>query len=319
MSRLRKDLASINDLDQEDISQLLQLGLDFKANPGRYGDVLRGSTMVLLFEKPSLRTRVTFETGVFQMGGHSIYLAPGDVGLGTRESVPDAARNLSRWVDVIVARTFSHEVITDLARCAAVPVINALSDDEHPCQALADLLTLYERWQNLREVRIAYVGDGNNVCNSLLLLCATVGTSMAVATPAGYGPPDNFVEQAQQLASRSGAEILITNDPQEAVRNCRAVYTDVWASMGREEEAEKRRTVFSAYQVNAQLMKHARPQALFLHCLPAHRGEEVTDEVMDSPQSVVFDQAENRLHIQKAILYRLMVEQSEQSKGRRPT
>jgi len=306
MSRLAKDLTSINDLDREDVEALLQLGLDMKAHPGKYAGALSGRTMALLFEKPSLRTRVTFETGVFQMGGYGIYLAPGDIGLGTRESVPDAARNLSRWLDVIVARTFSHQVITDLARFATIPVVNALSDDEHPCQALADLLTLYERWKDLSEVRIAYVGDGNNVCNSLLLLCAMVGTSMAVATPAGYDPPERFVEQARQLAARSGAEILITTDPEEAVRGSQAVYTDVWASMGREEEAEKRRKIFSAYQVNARLMKQAGPQALFLHCLPAHRGEEVTDEVMDSPQSVVFDQAENRLHIQKAVLYRLM-------------
>ncbi|HEQ60476.1 MAG TPA: ornithine carbamoyltransferase, partial [Firmicutes bacterium] len=277
-----------------------------KSYPGKYAGALSGRTMALLFEKPSLRTRVTFETGVFQMGGYGIYLAPGDIGLGTRESVPDAARNLSRWLDVVVARTFSHQVITDLARFATIPVVNALSDDEHPCQALADLLTLYERWKDLREVRLAYVGDGNNVCNSLLLLCAMVGTSMAVATPAGYDPPERFVEQARQLAARSGAEILITTDPEEAARGSQAVYTDVWASMGREEESEKRRKIFSGYQVNARLMKQAGPQALFLHCLPAHRGEEVTDEVMDSAQSVVFDQAENRLHIQKAILYRLM-------------
>ena len=310
MSQLGKDYTSINDLDAQDAHSLLELGLDMKTDPGKYAGALRGRTMALLFEKPSLRTRVTFETGIFQMGGYGIYMAPGDIGLGTRESVPDAARNLSRWLDVIVARTFSHQVITDLAAHATIPVVNALSDDEHPCQAMADLLTLYEHWKDLKQVRIAYIGDGNNVCNSLLLLCAMVGTSMAVATPAGYDPPERFVERAQQLASCSGAEILITTDPQEAVRGCQAVYTDVWASMGREEEAEKRRKIFSGYQVNARLMKQAGPEALFLHCLPAHRGEEVTDEVMDSPQSVVFDQAENRLHIQKAILHRLMVKRS---------
>ena len=306
MSQLGKDFTSINDLDAQDAQSLLELGLDMKTSPGKYAGALSGRTMALLFEKPSLRTRVTFETGIFQMGGYGIYLAPGDIGLGTRESVPDAARNLSRWLDVIVARTFSHQVITDLAGFATIPVVNALSDDEHPCQAMADLLTLYERWSDLRKVRIAYIGDGNNVCNSLLLLCAMVGTSMAVATPAGYDPPERFVEQARRLAAGSGAEILITTDPDEAVRGCHAVYTDVWASMGREEEAEKRRKIFSAYQINARLMKQSEPEALFLHCLPAHRGEEVTDEVMDSPQSVVFDQAENRLHIQKAILHRLM-------------
>lgn len=307
MSRIRKDLTSILDLDFEDVQRLFDLALEFKSDRSKYGDALRGKTMALIFEKPSLRTRVTFDTGIFQMGGHGIYLAPGDIGLGTRESVPDTARNLSRWVDIIVARTFSHESIVGLAKHASIPVINALSDDEHPCQALADLLTLYERWKDLHQVRIAYVGDGNNVCNSLLLLCALTGAYMSVATPPGYGPPDRFVEQARQLAKQSGADFLITTDPVEAVKDSLAVYTDVWASMGREAETEKRKKIFSSYQVNEELMKHAQPEALFLHCLPAHRGEEVTDAVIDSPQSAVLDQAENRLHVQKAVMYRLMV------------
>jgi ornithine carbamoyltransferase len=307
MSRLSKDLTSITDLDPEDVRRLLELAVEFKSNRGLFNDALYERTMVLVFEKPSLRTRVTFETAIYQMGGYCIYLAPGDIGLGTRESVPDTARNLSRWVDVIVARTFSHDTITGLARHATIPVINALSDDEHPCQALADCLTLYERWKDLSEVRLAYVGDGNNVCNSLLLLCAMMGTFMAVATPPGYGPPESFVKRAQELCARSGGEFLITTNPVEAVKGSHAVYTDVWASMGREQEAEQRRKLFMDYQVNACLMRQARPDALFLHCLPAHREEEVTSEVMDGPQSVVFDQAENRLHMQKAILHELLV------------
>jgi ornithine carbamoyltransferase len=209
-------------------------------------------------------------------------------------------------VDVIVARTFSHDSVTGLAEYSSVPVINALSDDEHPCQALADFLTLFEKWKDLSKVRIAFVGDGNNVCNSLLLLCGIMGTSMAVATPPGYGPPDRMVQKAKELGKVSGAEFLITTDSKEAVKGAQAVYTDVWTSMGQETETEKRRRIFLDYQVNAGLMKLASKEAIFLHCLPAHRGEEVTDEVMDGPQSVVFEQAANRLHIQKSLIFHLL-------------
>jgi ornithine carbamoyltransferase len=308
MTALGKDLTSILNLDAEDVQHLLDLAVRMKSDKKAFMEDLKGQTMVLVFEKPSLRTRVTFETGIFQMGGYAIYLAPGDIGLGQRESVPDAARNLSRWVDVVVARTFAHNTVLGLAEHATIPVINALSDLEHPCQALADLLTLYEHRKNLKDLHLAYIGDGNNVCNSLLLLCAITGTSMSVATPAGYDPPESFVDQARQLGQTSGAEIRILQDPAEAVKDCDAVYTDVWASMGQESESEKRKKVFSPYQVNKKLMDHAKDGALFLHCLPAHRGEEVTDEVIDSPGSVVFDQAENRLHMQKAIMHRLMAE-----------
>lgn len=306
MTQLKKDLLSIADLDREDVDSLLRQALKMKGNRRAFASTLSGMTMALIFEKPSLRTRVTFETGMYQMGGHAIYLAPGDIGLGQRESVPDAARNLSRWVDVIVARTFSHTTVEQLARYASIPVINALSDDEHPCQALADLLTVLEKWGDLRKGRIAFVGDGNNVSSSLMLLCALTGTQMTFASPVGYGLPDDVIRRAKEMAIEGPDQFLITDDPVEAVKGANAVYTDVWASMGSEHEAEQRRRDFSNYQVNASLMKHAAPDALFLHCLPAHREEEVTDEVIDGPNSVVFDQAENRLHIQKAILHRLM-------------
>jgi ornithine carbamoyltransferase len=306
MSLLNKDLTSILDVDREDVEQMLELGIRMKADRYLCSDAVRRRTMALVFEKPSLRTRVTFEAAMFEMGGYGIYLAPGDIGLGKRESVPDTARNLAKWVDVIVARTFSHDSVTGLAEYSSVPVINALSDDEHPCQALADFLTLFEKWKDLSKVRIAFVGDGNNVCNSLLLLCGIMGTSMAVATPPGYGPPDRMVQKAKELGKVSGAEFLITTDSKEAVKGAQAVYTDVWTSMGQETETEKRRRIFLDYQVNAGLMKLASKEAIFLHCLPAHRGEEVTDEVMDGPQSVVFEQAANRLHIQKSLIFHLL-------------
>ena len=302
-----KDFTSVLDLDREEVIAALGLALEMKQDRYLHADALRRRTMALIFEKPSLRTRVTFEAGMFEMGGYAIHLAPGDIGLGTRESVPDVARNLSKWVDVIVARTFSHQTVLELAEYAEVPVLNALSDDEHPCQAMADMLTLYERWSDLRQLHIAYVGDGNNVCNSLLLLCCITGTHMAVATPPGYGPPDRIVEEARVLCETSGGDFLITHDAAEAVQGANAVYTDVWASMGQEAETEKRKKIFAAYQVNAELMAKAKRDAIFLHCLPAHRGEEVTDDVIDGRWSVVFDQAANRLHAQKALLYQLIV------------
>jgi ornithine carbamoyltransferase len=267
---------------------------------------LQGKTLALVFEKPSLRTRVAFEAGMTQLGGHGSYLSANDIDMGGRESVPDVARNLSRWVQAISARVFKHTTIETLAQHATVPVINALSDREHPCQALADLLTLLERYGRLQGLRLAYVGDGNNVCHSLMLLGATLGVNVGVACPPDYRPDPEIVQQAEQRAAESDATITISSSPSEIVEGADAVYTDVWTSMGQEHESARRRPVFQPYQVNTELMELARPTALVMHCLPAHRGEEVTAEVIDGPSSVIFDQAENRLHVQKALILTLL-------------
>lgn len=299
---------SILDIDHQQAKRWLELAQRLKRRwrAGEVLPVLQGYTLALLFEKPSLRTRVAFEAGMAQLGGHTVYLAPDDVQLGKRESVADVARNLSRWVQAIAARTFSHATVEELAAHASVPVINALSDREHPCQALADFLTLQEHKGRLEELQLAFVGDGNNVCHSLLLLAATLGVHMQVASPPGYEPLPDIVAQAQERAAQSGARLRILHNPQEAVRDADAVYTDVWVSMGQEAEAEVRRQVFRPYQVNEELLRHAKPDAIVLHCLPARRGEEITDEVLDGPRSVVLDQAENRLHTQKALLLALL-------------
>lgn len=295
---------SINDLSREEASFLLaeagRLKRELAQDPVRQRATLTYQTLAMVFEKPSLRTRVSFDVGISQLGGHPLYLSPAEIGLGERESVPDVARVLSRMCNGIMARVFRHATVEELARHAAIPVINGLSDLEHPCQALADLLTLQEH-KCLDGRKLAYIGDGNNVCHSLMVLCAKVGVRFAVASPAGYEPLPQFVQMARELG-----EIEITHDPRAAVQDADAVYTDVWTSMGQEAEDAERKRVFPPYQVNAELMRHARPDALVMHDLPAHRGEEITDEVMDSPQSVVFDQAENRLHAQKAVLVWLM-------------
>jgi len=267
---------------------------------------LQGKTLALVFEKPSLRTRVAFEAGMTQLGGHPSYLSANDIDMGGRESVPDVARNLSRWVQVIAARVFRHSTVETLARHASIPVINALCDVEHPCQALADMLTLREHFGRTQGLKLAYVGDGNNVCNSLLLLGATLGVSVAVASPTDYQPDPEVVTRAEALAAESDATVTITSTPGEAVAGADAVYTDVWASMGQEHEAARRRPAFQPYQVNAALMAQAQPHTLAMHCLPAYRGEEVTAEVIDGPRSVIFDQAENRLHVQKALVLTLL-------------
>lgn len=305
-----RDLVSMDDLTPEEIWALLRHALDLKRRADRRDPPSAdwkeapsaGRVLAMIFEKPSLRTRVTFEVAMWQLGGTAIYLAPQDVQLGTRESVPDAARNLERWVHAIMARTFAHETVEQLAAAARIPVINGLSDREHPCQALADLLTVYERFEGFRDVTLAWVGDGNNVCHSLLLGAAKVGLNVRVATPRGYAPDPAIVRRAAALAASSGSRVDLTEDPHEAVRGVDVVYTDVWASMGQEHEAHERAQIFRPYQVNAALLGRARPGAAVMHCLPAHRGEEITDEVMDGPQAVVFDQAENRLHAQKALL-----------------
>jgi len=295
-----KDLLSISDLNREDIRRLILNAIDMKALGGE--NALGGKILALVFEKPSLRTRVSFEIAMMQLGGQALYLSPAEVGLGKRESVPDVARVLCRYVDVIAARTFSHETVEVLARYADVPVINALSDLEHPCQALADLLTVYEKKGELEGLTLAYVGDGNNVAHSLMLAAALTGINFRIASPQGYLVKDFILQKAKDYAAASGAEIVCTVDPKQAVSGADVVYTDVWTSMGQEAEAEERRRIFAGYQVNSDLLALAREDAIVMHPLPAHRGEEVADDVLESVQSVVFDQAENRLHAQKALL-----------------
>ncbi len=301
-----KHFLSINDLSRDHALALLtdaaRLKIEQRANPELQLKYLAGQTLAMIFEKPSLRTRVSFDCAMRQCGGGAIYLAPNDIGLGTRESVADVARVLSGMAQGIMARVFEHQTLVELAQWSSVPVINALCDVEHPCQALADLQTLAEENKGLEGRKIAYVGDGNNVCHSLMLLCAKVGVDFSAATPQGYEPDAAIVEQARQMG-----EVTVTNDPFEAVQNADAVYTDVWTSMGQEEESAKRLKVFPPYQINAKLMSAANDGAILLHCLPAHRGEEITTEVFESAQSRVFAQAENRLHAQKAVLLSLMV------------
>ncbi len=300
-----KDFLSIADLDSADIVRLLDRAQAMKE--GRLiGSPLSGKTLALVFEKPSLRTKVSFDVAMYQLGGHAIYLSDAEVGLGKREPIADAARVLSRYVDGIAARTFSHAALQELARYATVPVINALSDAEHPCQALGDLLTVREKKGQLKGVTLAFVGDGNNVAASLMLACATVGMHFRIACPSGYLMPEAFRRRAKALGSASGGSILCTQDPMAGVRGTDVVYTDVWTSMGQEAEAHQRRQVFAPYQVTEALLAAAGPQAILMHDLPAHPGEELAPGLIDSPRSVVFDQAENRLHIQKAILVELM-------------
>jgi ornithine carbamoyltransferase len=299
IANLRHDL----DFSTEQLNALLELTHQVKHSRPRFASSLKGRYVSLLFEKPSLRTRMTFELAIKQLGGDCVT----QIGMiGDREPLKDVARNLARWTDAIVARTFAQETVDELARWSGLPVINALSDLYHPCQALADMFTLKEQFERVRGIKLAYVGDGNNVAHSLLLCCARLGINMTVATPRGYEPQNAIVEQAVELAQSTGAAIEITNDPARAVHSAHAVYTDVWASMGQESEANERKRLFAPYQVNEALMAKARKDARFMHCLPAKRGLEVTDEVMESDQSVAFDQAENRLHVQKAALLMLL-------------
>jgi ornithine carbamoyltransferase len=291
------------DLLDDEVAKILEVTHEIKRAPFRYAQALAGKSMAVLFEKPSLRTRLTFELAMQQLGG-SVVSAEGPI--AAREPLKDVARNLDRWVNAIVARTFLQETIEELARWSSVPVINALSDRFHPCQALADVFTLSERFGELRGLRLAFVGDGNNVAHSLMLTSLRLGIDFSMATPRGYQPHPEVVACARSVAAVSGATLSITNHPEEAVAGANAVYTDVWASMGQESEAEKRRRDFTPYQVNEKLFKQALPDAIFLHCLPAKRGEEVTDAVMECPRSVVFDQAENRLHVQKALLLMML-------------
>jgi len=302
----QKDFITIRSYSAAEIRHLIDLALDIKANPVRYSDILRGKALAMIFEKPSLRTRVTFDVGIHQLGGFSIYLSPAEINLGKRESVADVARNLERMVQGIMARTFSHKVVEELGSHAHVPVINGLTDYNHPCQAMADYLTLLEVKKKLSGIKLAYVGDGNNVAVSLIHGAARLGVHLAVATPPGYEPNPEVVAWARAHGVETGCTIDLTQDPSEAVHEADAVYTDVWTSMGQEAESALRLRIFRPYQVDEELFSKARPDAVFMHCLPAHRGEEATDAVIESPRSVVFQQAENRLHAQKAIMAALM-------------
>ncbi|NLE65029.1 MAG: ornithine carbamoyltransferase [Elusimicrobia bacterium] len=302
---MKRDFLSLSDYSSQEILNLLSLAKQLKLSPWQMSDLLKGKSIALIFQKPSNRTRVSFETGISDLGGNAIYLGPQDLDLGKRESTSDIAQTLSRYIDGIVARVFSHEDIIGLSKSSTVPVINALSDLLHPCQALADLLTVQERFLTFRNIRFAYVGDGNNMVNSLLMACAKVGMSMSVATPKGYDPDPAQLHAARDIAERTGAEIHLTHDPKEAVEGARVVYTDTWVSMGQEEESAERLQDFQGYQVDGDLMSRAAKDAIFMHCLPAHRGQEVSADVIDGPRSVVFDEAENRLHVQKAVMVHL--------------
>jgi ornithine carbamoyltransferase len=301
-----RDLISIQDFSPEELACALELAAALKARPADFRGILSGKQIVLFFEKPSLRTRLTFEAGINSLGGSSFFVDQTQSRLGAREPLCDVAHNLERWIDGIVLRTFSHETVTTMAQHASIPVINALSELEHPCQAMADMLTLQEQFGDLRGVHLAYVGDGNNVAHSLMLAAASLGASISVGTPKGYEPDAGITDVARFLANVSGASVRVTNDPVEAVTGADAVYTDVWASMGQETEAGDRGEIFAPFQVNQKLFSCAAKHAVFMHCLPAHRGDEVAASVIDSPRSVVFDQAENRLHIQKSILVLLL-------------
>jgi ornithine carbamoyltransferase len=302
---LTKDLLTGAEWTPSDTRDLLQRTAEIKARPARYASVLRNKHIALIFEKPSLRTRVTFEVGVQSMGGFVVFLDHTQARLGERESIPDVARNLERWVQGIVARVYEQRVLDEMARNVAIPVINALSDKFHPCQALADIFTLEEKFGSLRGFKLAYVGDGNNVCHSLIFLAARTGMHLRVGTPANYAPDEDVLVDAKRVAKETRAKIELFTSAEEAVDGAQAVYTDSWTSMGFEAQEKVRRSVFKPFQVNRKLMEAAAPNAVFMHCLPAHRGMEVTDEVLDSANSIVLDQSENRMYVQKAILHAL--------------
>lgn len=300
------DFLTIHDISVYEFSEILDLAEKVKDKPQLVQKKLAHKVLAMIFEKPSLRTRMTFEVGMLQLGGEAIYLSPSDIHIGSRESAFDVGKNLERWVDGIMIRTFGHAIAVDLAEVSRIPVINALTDLCHPCQAMADFLSLREKKGALAGLKLAYVGDGNNVCHSLLLASAKAGSQMTVATPSGYEPDPKILKQAEEDGKDTGFSYRLTEDPKEAVTDVDAVYTDAWASMGQETEKDERQRTFTFYQVNNALMASAKSDAIFMHCLPAHRGEEVTDEVIDSTQSAVYDQAENRLHAQKAILLMLL-------------
>ena len=302
---MKKDFISIADYTKTEIEQIFNLTkkLKEKVKKGETHHLCKNKTMAMIFAKPSARTRISFETGILQLGGYAIYLSPSDIGIGTREAVKDIARVISRYNDIIMARLFDHKHILDLAKYSDIPVINGLTDYNHPCQILGDFYTIIEHKGLMDNIKITYIGDGNNIANSWLNLAAKFPMHLVVCSPAGYEPDEKTAVYAK---GQNVSTIEILSDPVESIKNADIVYTDVWASMGQEEEAKERQKIFHDYQVNPGLMKHAKADALFMHCLPAHRGDEVTDEVIDSPQSIVFDEAENRLHVQKAIIVKLL-------------
>ena len=301
-----KDFLSIKDFSPGEIRYLLELGHQIKAHPGAYEGLLKHQTLAMIFEKPSLRTRVTFDVGMQQLGGSALYLSPAEINLGKRESVYDVAKNLERMVQGVMIRTFAHEIVEQFARCASIPVINGLTDYSHPCQAMADFLTICEVKGRADGLKVAFLGEGNNVARSLAFTGAQLGATIWMASPKGYELDAETVKWACERGRETGARCIVTNDAREAASGADVVYTDVWASMGHESEAEERKKIFAPFQVNEALFGLAKPNAIFLHCLPAHRGDEVTDGVIDSPRSFVFQEAENRLHVQKAIMLELM-------------
>jgi len=299
---LKRDLISINNLSPKEIETIFSLATKVKKNKKKYASALKGKSVALVFQKPSNRTLVSFEVGTFQLGGNCLYLGPDQINLGKRETTADVAMTLSRYVDFIVARTFSHQDIFDLAKYATIPIINGLSDLSHPCQALADIFTVREKFGKKKGLTIAYIGDGNNVCHSLMLCALKTGINMSVATPVNYEPQEKVVKNAEGLAKANGLTFKLTHSPQEGIAQANIIYTDVWTSMGQEAETQKRLQDFKGFQINADLVKLAAKNFVFMHCLPAHRDEEVTSDVIDGSHSIVFDQAENRMHVQKAIL-----------------
>ncbi|QDY84405.1 ornithine carbamoyltransferase [Paenibacillus polymyxa] len=303
-----RDFLELDDYSPEEIQYLIELAIEIKRKHknGEVYQPLKGKTLGLIFEKSSTRTRVSFEVGMYQLGGHALFLSKNDIQLGRGEPISDMAQVMSRYLDGIMIRTFGHDNVVELARYASVPVINGLSDLAHPCQVLADYQTLYEQKGKLKGLKLAYIGDGNNMAHSLLIGGAKLGVHVSIASPAGYEPDPSVVAASREIAKQTGSEIVITQSPQEAVKDADAIYTDVWASMGFEEEQKERELAFADFQVNEELVKLAKPDYLFLHCLPAHRGEEVSAGVIDGPNSVIFDEAENRLHAQKALLVALM-------------
>ena len=303
---MKKDFISIADWTPDELWNIILLSLKMKEYPANYAEALKGKSVAMIFEKQSLRTHVTFDVGIYQLGGHSIFLSQQGINLGKRESIYDVAKNLERWIDAVVIRTFAHSNCVELGKHMWCPVVNALDDIEHPCQAIGDFLTIIENFGEAQGRKLTFVGDGNNVCHSLMLVAAKLGMNFVAATPKGYEPKPAIVKLAQKAAKQTGAKIEVVNNPIEGARSADVIYTDVWASMGQESEKEARLKIFKDFQVNAKLMKRAKDTAIFMHCLPAHRGEEVTDEVMDGKQARIFDEAENRLHTQKAILYTLM-------------
>lgn len=304
---MKKDFLSVLDLTKEEIIKTFEIAKDMKADRKKYSEALKGEALALIFEKPSLRTRTSFDIGIQQLGGYSLYLSPNEISLGKRESVHDVAKNLERMVQGIMIRTFGHNIVEDMAKFARVPIINGLTDYSHPCQAMADFLTIYEKRNgDLKGMKLTYVGDGNNVAHSLMDAGARLGVDVTVNCPKGYEPNMIAYGDAVEAAKETGAKIQVVHDPKEACKGADVIYTDVWASMGQEEEAAARKKIFMPFQVNDTMMSWANKDAYFMHCLPAHRGDEVTDSVIDSAQSIVFDEAENRLHVQKAIMFQLM-------------